>query len=69
MVTELYLIRHGEAVSNVEPVIAGMLSDQGLTERGRQQAALLEERLRAEDLGADVLYVSTTPAAADPAQS
>lgn len=59
MVTELYLIRHGEAVSNVEPVIAGVRSDQGLTERGRQQAALLEERLRADRLGADVLYVST----------
>ena len=65
MVTDLYLIRHGEAVSNVEPVIAGVLSDQGLTERGRQQAALLEERLRAEDLGADVLYVSTLRRAFD----
>lgn len=57
--TDLYLIRHGEAVSNVEPVIAGLRSDRGLTERGRRQAALLEERLRAEPLGADVLYVST----------
>lgn len=65
MVTELYLIRHGEAVSNVEPVIAGVRSDQGLTERGRQQAALLEERLRAERLGADVLYVSTLRRALD----
>ena len=59
MVTELYLIRHGEAVSNVEPVIAGARSDRGLTDRGRHQAALLEERLRAEELAADVLYVST----------
>lgn len=59
MVTDLYLIRHGEAVSNVEPVIAGIKSDRGLTELGHQQAALLEERLRAEPLDADVLYVST----------
>ncbi|WP_167736482.1 histidine phosphatase family protein [Nocardioides sp. 1609] len=59
MVTELYLIRHGEAVSNVEPVIAGVRSDQGLTERGRRQSALLEKRLRAEPLRADVLYVSS----------
>lgn len=59
MATELYLIRHGEAVSNVEPVIAGIRSDRGLTERGREEAALLEERLRAQPLAADVLYVST----------
>jgi probable phosphoglycerate mutase len=65
VVTDLYLIRHAEAVSNVEPVIAGVRGDQGLTERGRQQAALLEERLRAERLGADVLYVSTLRRALD----
>lgn len=65
MVTDLYLIRHGEAVSNVEPVIAGVRSDQGLTARGRQQAALLEERLRADRFRADVLYVSTLRRALD----
>lgn len=63
MATELHLIRHGEAVSNVEPVIAGIRSDRGLTDRGREQAALLEERLRAEPIAADVLYVSTLPRA------
>lgn len=63
MATELYLIRHGESVPNVEPVIGGMRGDAGLTDRGRQQAALLEERLRAERLGADQLYVSTLPRA------
>lgn len=68
MVTDLYLIRHGEAVSNVEPVIAGIRSDQGLTERGRHQAGLLEERLRAEQMGADVLYVSTLRRALDTGQ-
>jgi len=65
VVTHLYLIRHGEAVSNVEPVIAGISTDQGLTQRGRQQAALLEERLRADRLNADVLYVSTLRRALD----
>jgi broad specificity phosphatase PhoE len=67
VVTDLYLIRHGEAVSNVEPVIAGMRGDQGLTERGHQQAGLLAERLRSErkHLGADVLYVSTLRRALD----
>ena len=65
MVTDLYLIRHGEAISNVQPVIAGLRSDQGLTERGHHQAALLEERLRVDGLGADVLYVSTLRRAAE----
>ena len=52
MVTDLYFIRHGEAVSNVEPVIAGVRGNRGLTECGRQQAALLEERLRMSTGGA-----------------
>lgn len=63
MVTGLYLVRHGEAISNVEPVIAGLRGDLGLTERGQQQAALLERRLAQRDLGADVLHVSTLPRA------
>src|SRR5215203_4802234 len=63
MTTDLYLIRHGEAVVNVQPVIGGMRGDTGLTDRGRQQAKLLEERLRADGLVADHLYVSTFPRA------
>jgi broad specificity phosphatase PhoE len=57
--TDLYLVRHGEAFSNVEPVIAGVRSDRGLTHLGHRQASLLEARLRADPLEADVLYVST----------
>ncbi|HWJ52873.1 MAG TPA: histidine phosphatase family protein [Propionibacteriaceae bacterium] len=63
MTTDLYLIRHGEAVVNVKPIIGGMRGDTGLTDRGRRQAQLLEERLRTEELGADHLYVSTLPRA------
>ena len=63
MTTDLYLIRHGEAVVNVEPIIGGMRGDTGLTDRGRRQAQLLEERLRVEELRADQLYVSTLPRA------
>ena len=63
MTTDLYLIRHGEAVVNVKPIIGGMRGDTGLTDRGRRQAQLLEERLRAEELRADHLYVSTLPRA------
>ncbi len=63
MATELYLIRHGESVANVEPIIGGMRGDAGLTDRGRQQAGLLEQRLRRQQLRADRLYASTLPRA------
>ena len=63
MVTDLYLIRHGQSVANVSPVVGGMRGDAGLTDLGRQQAGRLEERLRAEQFRADVLYTSTLPRA------
>lgn len=59
MTTELYLIRHGQSVANVEPVIGGRRGDAGLTDRGRRQAALLEQRLVASPIRADALYVSS----------
>src|ERR687885_1193001 len=67
MTTELYLIRHGESVANVEPIIGGMRGDAGLTARGREQAALLAARLRAQGPRADVLYASTLPRARETA--
>jgi broad specificity phosphatase PhoE len=63
MPTDLYLIRHGESVANVEPIIGGMRGDVGLTDRGRKQAELLEQRLLDERWRADQLYVSTLPRA------
>jgi probable phosphoglycerate mutase len=68
MTTDLYLIRHGESVPNVEPIIGGMRGDAGLTARGRRQAALLEERLRREAWRADRLYASTLPRALETAE-
>lgn len=68
MTTELHLIRHGEAVANVEPIIGGMRGDAGLTGRGREQAALLERRLRSEDPQVDRLYASTLPRALQTAE-
>jgi probable phosphoglycerate mutase len=59
MTTNLYLIRHGEAYSNVEAQIGGMQSDRGLTERGVAQAEALARRLSGGEIGADVLYAST----------
>jgi broad specificity phosphatase PhoE len=61
--TELYLVRHGEAVANVQPVIGGMRGDAGLTARGRDQARLLEERLVDQRMRADRLVSSTLPRA------
>jgi probable phosphoglycerate mutase len=66
--TELYLIRHGESVANVEPIIAGMRGDAGLTDRGRRQAELLEARLIDRPIPADVLYTSTLPRALQTAE-
>lgn len=68
MATELRLIRHGESVANTKPIIAGMLSDVGLTDHGREQAGLLEERLRTDDWNADVVYTSTLPRAVETAE-
>jgi probable phosphoglycerate mutase len=58
--THLYLIRHGEAFANVEPIIAGMNGDKGLTPRGVEQAERLRDRLaKSGELQADVLIAST----------
>ena len=63
MPTDLYLIRHGESVANVQPIIAGRRGDAGLTDRGRRQAELLAARLTERPIPADVLYTSTLPRA------
>jgi probable phosphoglycerate mutase len=63
MTTNLYLIRHGEAYSNVEAVIGGVQGDRGLTERGIAQAQALARRLAGGEIAADVLYASTLPRA------
>jgi probable phosphoglycerate mutase len=59
----LYLVRHGEAVANVQPVVGGMRGDVGLTARGRDQGRLLQERLVEQRMRADRLVSSTLPRA------
>jgi len=60
--THLYLIRHGEAVANVEPIVGGMNGDTGLTSLGVQQAEALRDRLaESREIAADVLIASTLP--------
>ncbi len=67
--THLYLIRHGEAVSNVEPIIGGLRGDGGLTPRGVAQATRLRDRLAATgEIEADVLIASTFPRARQTAE-
>jgi probable phosphoglycerate mutase len=63
MPTELILIRHGQSHANVNPVVAGMRGDRGLTDTGRRQSEALRDRLRAEQATADALYASTLPRA------
>jgi probable phosphoglycerate mutase len=59
MSTNLYIIRHGEAVCNVQPIAHGMKTCEGLTERGHEQVTRLAQRLRGGEIKADVLYAST----------
>jgi probable phosphoglycerate mutase len=67
--THLYLIRHGQAVVNVNPIIGGMRGDTGLTPRGVEQAELLRDRLAAtREIAAGVLISSTMPRARQTAQ-
>jgi probable phosphoglycerate mutase len=68
--TQIVLIRHGEAVCNVEGVVGGKVGCRGLTEVGRRQAASLAERLRAsgELRSATALYSSVLPRAVETAQ-
>jgi 2,3-bisphosphoglycerate-dependent phosphoglycerate mutase len=63
MPTNLYIIRHGEAYTNVESVIGGMRGDRGLTDRGIAQVEALARRLSTGEIAADVLYASTLPRA------
>ena len=68
VVTQLYLIRHGEAVSNVQPIVGGMRGDTGLTPRGAAQAERLRDRLASTgESAADILISSTLPCARETA--
>ncbi|MBF6591996.1 MAG: histidine phosphatase family protein [Ktedonobacterales bacterium] len=54
--TEVYLIRHADALPGMEEVVAGGYDEQDLSELGRRQAQALAERLRASSLTA--IYTS-----------
>lgn len=67
--TQLYLIRHGEAVVNVEPIIGGMKGDTGLTPRGVKQAEALRDHLaETGKITPDIIIGSTLPRARQTAE-
>ena len=68
--TRIVIVRHGEAVSNAEEIVAGHLGCQGLTDRGRRQVEALALRLAAtcELAGAAALYSSVLPRALETAE-
>ncbi len=69
MTTQIFMIRHGQAFSNVEPIVNGMKGDEGLTPLGVQQAERLRDRLAATgEIQPDVLIASNLPRAAQTAQ-
>src|SRR6185437_15006524 len=62
--THLYLIRHGEAYSNIEldgnGTVPGLRGDKGVTPRGGAQEERLRDRLaRTGEIRADALLAST----------
>ena len=58
--TDLILIRHGEAEVNVRRIVGGARGDTGLTPRGVDQIERLRDRLAStREIEADVLVAST----------
>lgn len=68
--TRLAIIRHGEAVSNVEDALTGHDTCKGLTPHGRRQVEALAERLRrtGELDGAAAVYSSILRRAVETAE-
>jgi len=67
--TNLVLIRHGEAEANVQRIVGGPRGDTGLTPRGARQAERLRDRLAATaEIAAHVLLASSLPRARETAE-
>jgi probable phosphoglycerate mutase len=68
--TRLVLVRHGESQAAVNQVVGGHAGCKGLTPLGRDQAALLRDRLArtGELAGATALYASVLPRAIETAE-
>lgn len=68
--TRIVLVRHGEAVCNVQGVIGGVRGCTGLTANGADQAKALAARLKrtGEMAGVAALYASVLPRAVETAE-
>jgi probable phosphoglycerate mutase len=68
--TRIVLLRHGEAVCNINGVVGGARGCTGLTELGREQVAAVADRLTVtgELRGTGALYSSTLPRAIETAE-
>jgi 2,3-bisphosphoglycerate-dependent phosphoglycerate mutase len=66
--TQLVLVRHGEAICNVERRIEGVATCRGLSDRGRAQAHALAGRLCGEGFKADVVVASPIKRARETAE-
>jgi 2,3-bisphosphoglycerate-dependent phosphoglycerate mutase len=68
-VTNLFLVRHAQAVVNVTGTMAGPKGDTGLTALGIQQAEALRDRLKSSgELVPDVFLASSLPRARQTAE-
>jgi probable phosphoglycerate mutase len=69
LATTLVLVRHGEARAGVERFVGGDTGCKGLTDRGREQAEKLRDRLaRTGELTPDVVLASTLTRAIETAE-
>ncbi|HYI58711.1 MAG TPA: histidine phosphatase family protein [Microlunatus sp.] len=68
MATDLFLVRHGESLASLRRVVGGIRGDAGLSDGGRLQGRLLEQRLRDDGFHADWLYTSALPRARETAE-
>jgi broad specificity phosphatase PhoE len=68
--TRIVLVRHGEAVCNVNGIVGGVIGCTGLTDLGRRQISALVARLEVtgELAGATALYASILPRAIETAE-
>ena len=66
--TKLVLVRHGQAICNVERTIEGRATCRGLSGLGRTQGAALAERLAKEHFKPDVVVSSPIRRAAETAK-
>lgn len=65
--TRLVIVRHGQALCNVDRTIEGLATCRGLSDLGVRQGRAVAERLAIENFKPDVFYSSPIPRAAQTA--